>query len=68
MADSQQALADPMIQTHAAHLASVLDPRMAVVHAERACALAPNQQGALSGLAEAQLAAGDQPRRRSPPS
>lgn len=58
MASPDQGVGDPVIQTRAAHLASVLDPPTAVIHAERALALAPGERAVLAGLAEAQLAAG----------
>lgn len=57
--DADASRGDPVIQTMAAHLASSFDPTAAVAHAERAFAIAPDQQAVLAGLAEAQLAAGE---------
>jgi tetratricopeptide (TPR) repeat protein len=49
---------DPAVQTAAARLSLSIDPEVALLHAQKAVAAAPNSAPALSALAQANLALG----------
>jgi tetratricopeptide (TPR) repeat protein len=55
---SQERALDPAVQTAAARLSLSIDPEVALGHAQKAVAAAPNSAPALSALAQANLALG----------